>query len=334
MAGYEKLAGLMTKHAEVATFQRFDFLNILNILYFQSELVHLEQELRESIGDDLKSGNSPVSEFADESGSLSDSRGEEDIESADTDNSRAEDVMEKRTVSQMETKSVSKADCETNERVESARDWYFLANMENSPTWDIMLRAREKLKEYSWTHLESNVKIAFSDNVVDEAVLQYTEMKTQDSPNSCDVEFLRRWFKDKNMGDFPLIGRDSTLWESSMPSDLIALKARKAEDPLGSLFLSRVFLWWHNCIGHRIKKPLDEEAQYFEYRDENVLRVANIFGSIISSGLLVGSILALYFVDNILVRLGIVAAFTQVFSLVLVLVTSARNVEVFAATAA
>jgi hypothetical protein len=136
------------------------------------------------------------------------------------------------------------------------------------------------------------------------------------------------------MGDFPLIGQDSTLWEDSQTSELIALRARRAEDPLGTLFLSRVFLWWHNCIGHRIKKPADEEARYFEYEDEHVLRVANVIGSIISSALLVGSIMALYFVDNMIVRLGIVAAFTQVFSLVLILATSARKIEVFAATAA
>jgi len=164
--------------------------------------------------------------------------------------------------------------------------------------------------------------------------LLYKELKAQHSPNSCDVEFLRKWFSDKNMGDFPLVGRDSGLWESSNPSDLIALKVRRAEDPLGTLFLSRAYLWWHSCIGHRMKKPFDEEAQYFEYSDRKILRVANIFGSIISSGLLVGSILALYFVDNMLVRLGIVAAFTQVFSMVLILVTSARKVEIFAATAA
>lgn len=136
------------------------------------------------------------------------------------------------------------------------------------------------------------------------------------------------------MGDFPLIGQDSTLWEKSKPTDLIALRARRAEDPLGTLFLSRVFLWWHNCIGHRFKKPVNEEARYFEYKDKHVLRIANIVGSIISSALLVGSIMTLYFVDNIIVRLGIVAAFTQVFSLVLILATSARKIEVFAGTAA
>jgi hypothetical protein len=164
--------------------------------------------------------------------------------------------------------------------------------------------------------------------------MKYKEIKAAHSLNAYDLEFLRRWFKDKNMGNLPLIGQDSTLWETSHANDLIALRARRAEDPLGTLFLSRVFLWWHRCIGHRIKKPADEEARYFEYEDKYVLRVANIFGSIVSSALLVGSIMALYFVHNMLIRLGIVAAFTQVFSLVLILATSARKIEVFAATAA
>jgi hypothetical protein len=135
------------------------------------------------------------------------------------------------------------------------------------------------------------------------------------------------------MGNFPLIGRDNHVW-NTQPSQLISLTARKADDPLGSLFLSKVFVWWHRCIGHRIKSPLDEEAQYFSYTDKNILRAANVFGSILSSALLVGSIIALYFVDNMIARLGIVVAFTQIFSLVLILATNARRVEVFAATAA
>jgi hypothetical protein len=92
--------------------------------------------------------------------------------------------------------------------------------------------------------------------------------------------------------------------------------------------------WWHYSIGHRIKKPRDVEMQYVEYEDRTLLRIADIMGSIISSGLLVGGIVALYFVENMLLRLGIVGVFTQVFSLAVVLVTRARKVEMFAATAA
>jgi hypothetical protein len=144
---------------------------------------------------------------------------------------------------------------------------------------------------------------------------------------------LQRWFKDKDMGNFPLIGADSKLWNNSSASDLIAIKARKGDDPFATLFLNKVIRWWHHGIGHRFKKPLDEESQYFEYKDKNMLRAANILISVISSVFLMGSIVALYFVNNMLVRLGIIAVLTQLFSLTLILVTSARKVEVFAATA-
>jgi hypothetical protein len=156
MSGYEKLAGLMTKHSEVATFQRFDFLNILNILYLQAELVHLEQELRDSMKADLESGDTVAPADTAETGSFVDLARDAEIQSAD-DGSGDENQndMEKRPLSQVESRSVS-GDSDINPRVESGRDWYFLANMDNSPTWGIMLKARDKLKEYSSNHSNSD----------------------------------------------------------------------------------------------------------------------------------------------------------------------------------
>jgi hypothetical protein len=46
------------------------------------------------------------------------------------------------------------------------------------------------------------------------------------------------------------------------------------------------------------------------------------------------SIIVLYVVNNTSVRLGLVCAFTLIFSLVLALATEARRIEIFAATAA
>jgi len=59
----------------------------------------------------------------------------------------------------------------------------------------------------------------------------------------------------------------------------------------------------------------------------------NIITTLISSMLPITSVIILYFVDNIRARLGIVAAFLAVFSLTLALVTEAKRVEIFAATA-
>jgi hypothetical protein len=52
---------------------------------------------------------------------------------------------------------------------------------------------------------------------------------------------------------------------------------------------------------------------------------------VISSLLPVSSIITLYFVPNVVARLGIVVAFTAAFSICLTLVTQARRVDIFSA---
>lgn len=142
LGGYEKVAGLMTKHAEVATFQRFDFLNTLNILYLQAELVHLEQELRDSMREDLEFRNHATEDFS----SLESQDEIEVVQSNDP-----EDDAEKGGLSHVSTRDSLRPESELNVRLESTRDWKFLADSGDSQTWDIMLKTREKLKEYSWT---------------------------------------------------------------------------------------------------------------------------------------------------------------------------------------
>jgi hypothetical protein len=153
MSGYEKLAGLMAKHAEVSTFHRFDFLNTLNILYLQAELVHIENELRDSMKEDLESTNPPLSEGSpvrSASASVGAAENEEEVVFArDAGLSEADTNVEMSPISRVKTATISEADLEINERFEGSRDWYFLARTDDSPTWTIMLRAREKLKEYS-----------------------------------------------------------------------------------------------------------------------------------------------------------------------------------------
>lgn len=62
--------------------------------------------------------------------------------------------------------------------------------------------------------------------------------------------------------------------------------------------------------------------------------MANIIGTLVSSLISIGSIVVLYFVTTMPMRLAIVALFTAAFSIALSLVTSGTRVEIFAATAA
>lgn len=65
-----------------------------------------------------------------------------------------------------------------------------------------------------------------------------------------------------------------------------------------------------------------------------ILRITSVIALALSSILPLCSILILNTVHRVPVRLGIVAAFTVLFSLSLGLVTGARRVEIFAAAAA
>lgn len=159
MNGYEKLAGLMTKHAEVATFQRFDFLNTLNLLYLQAELVHLEIELKESMKDDLECRDDSTEDFA-APGNAENIENDSFVGSEDreievvtaTQDIRDEIGADEKHQSTTETSSFMTSQSEPERRVRSGRDWFNLANPDSSSTWRIMLKTREKLKEYSLLH--------------------------------------------------------------------------------------------------------------------------------------------------------------------------------------
>lgn len=55
-AGYPRLASLMGAHPDMATFCRFGFLNALNLLYLQAEIVGLDEEWRKRSTVNAESG--------------------------------------------------------------------------------------------------------------------------------------------------------------------------------------------------------------------------------------------------------------------------------------
>ena len=70
------------------------------------------------------------------------------------------------------------------------------------------------------------------------------------------------------------------------------------------------------------------------YSDNQLLFVLNLLFTIISSLLPISSIVALYFVPDLLTRLGMIAGLTAFFSLCLACLTDARRVEIVTATTA
>lgn len=72
----------------------------------------------------------------------------------------------------------------------------------------------------------------------------------------------------------------------------------------------------------------------YEYKDNILVIIIRVATTVVASLLPVCSVIALYFIGNNTMRLGVVVVASAFLALALSLMTNARKVEVFAATAA
>lgn len=72
----------------------------------------------------------------------------------------------------------------------------------------------------------------------------------------------------------------------------------------------------------------------WHYKDEGLILFANSISTVLASLLPTASIIALYFVEKPLARLGLTMLFNALFSLTLAAITKARRIDIFAATTA
>ena len=85
-----------------------------------------------------------------------------------------------------------------------------------------------------------------------------------------------------------------------------------------------------------LKKPVEEIASnesLSEYSDAQVYAVLDLINTVVACLLPTSSIIILYLVSSLPVRLGIIVVYEVLFSLSLALFTQARRVEIFGAVA-
>ncbi|KAM0798017.1 hypothetical protein BDR22DRAFT_823820 [Usnea florida] len=170
---------------------------------------------------------------------------------------------------------------------------------------------------------------------VDAAVFHQTHITALPNPNPRDLAFLQQWMKRPSMGDVYLLGRDSDIWSKPDTSDLIALNARTAEDAFTTWVADRAVHWWHRSIGRFLRPAVPEySANTVSYSSAGLLRLTSIISVILASLLPTAAIIVLYYINSDLLRLIMIGIFTAVFTTTLALVTNARTVDIFTATAA
>ncbi len=118
-------------------------------------------------------------------------------------------------------------------------------------------------------------------------------------------------------------------------SDLVTMSREAIEHDFFSRWLSdEVLDKFHSLIGRHIKRPFDEETGMYHYRKLHLRAVSHLVGVMLASVIPAASIFTLYFIQHPVDRLLVLLAYSALFSVCLALFTSARRVEIFAATAA
>jgi hypothetical protein len=74
------------------------------------------------------------------------------------------------------------------------------------------------------------------------------------------------------------------------------------------------------------------QGGFSKYDDARLIAIIEVISTVISSMLPISSIIILYFISSLPARLGIILAYTALFSIALAIFTKARRIEIFAAT--
>jgi hypothetical protein len=128
-----------------------------------------------------------------------------------------------------------------------------------------------------------------------------------------------------------LTGKIEGVWDIEKGhTDFASLSTKPTE----SDFLTRKLIKLVPMLHQKLKAHRDVQDKILTYDDVKIKRVADGFSTVFSAILPTLSILILYNIHQTSIRLGLIIVFTTLFAATLVTVSSARRVEVFAATTA
>ncbi|KAK8072966.1 hypothetical protein PG996_006314 [Apiospora saccharicola] len=226
-----------------------------------------------------------------------------------------------------------------DERKYYDREWWYLHQGEARGTggeqWKLVLKVRAKLREYY------------------AAVQQYQSMVSFQRPSQQQRKQLHKYINSESLGGLcGFLGKDLGIHESITPMydqtnlhDLLFLREDLLENDFLSHLVTGPILQLFHHVWRVFKRPLPQDPEaaaergeqhtaLWHYDDRRTRLAVNLIGSAVSSLLPMLSIIALFYVEATLARLGLVCVFTVIFSLAMFLATQCRRVEIFAATAA
>jgi hypothetical protein len=182
-----------------------------------------------------------------------------------------------------------------NPRSQYARNWHRLSTARDADRaqWNTFCLLREKLKEYNKA-------------LIDQALLD----RYYQPPKEHDLDILKHCLTHPSYPDY-LLGKDSTIWEDKeLRHDLITLGTNSTADGLTEWIAGNVVKPFHQLLGGRILKPSAEFEDMTDYSEQAITRLASLVATVISSVFPIVGVIILYFVKDLLARIGIIAGLT------------------------
>jgi hypothetical protein len=158
-------------------------------------------------------------------------------------------------------------------------------------------------------------------------------------PDPYDIDHVQRFLSSAHMGPLHLCGLDRYAWgsflnPSSLSKELVVLKSREGFDTFSRWLASNIIsIIKRFACCTRFKKS-DPKSGLLGIKDKKILSFTFWTTSIIASLAPVFSVVVLTQIDSLVGRLGTIAAFNVLVSVLLTVLTDARRTEVFSVTAA
>ncbi|KAI3320114.1 hypothetical protein HD806DRAFT_507741 [Xylariaceae sp. AK1471] len=184
--------------------------------------------------------------------------------------------------------------------------------------YELLLRLRNRMSEYN------------------NLLLQVSQVAQVPKPNRSQLKELQRWLRNEDGGADFLKGAEFYTWEETDLNKYVVMKNAAAEEDFLTKLVSNVFLLiFHRLLGERWKtgRIIDPGSGLTSYSDTKISRASSLFAAALSSVLPVLTIFVLNRLSSTTQRIGVTLVFTTVFALVLAAFSSAKKVEIFAATA-
>ncbi|KAL3475421.1 hypothetical protein BJX99DRAFT_247496 [Aspergillus californicus] len=165
------------------------------------------------------------------------------------------------------------------------------------------------------------------------ALEQQAQLLRLKPPHGRDLETFRSWL---SRNAFCSIAVEFRQWfgeQGENEKDLITLSGRYENVDLLTRWVFRVAIpFYHEIAGDKMAGDLENGTVYYD--DESIIRVTRLICTITSAVIPVSSMLVLFFVDNMVLRLIIIFFYNIGFSIILGFLAKARRAEVFAASTA